>query len=775
MNLYILFGGLGLMLCGTIFVYWLVRKAQGKGLITRALNLTLYSVTLPPAEIEEGKTPKEQLEHLVAPMEQLLGSLIGLRSKGMKKFLYGDPYVVLELAVEKDSKEILNYVAVPRTFASIFEKQVHSFFPHAEVKQENDYSIFDENSFVLGSEVASTRSPILPLMTYKNLEIDPMATVVTAISSIAERSEGVAVQFVVSPYGFNKERSFARKILKEMREGHTFDKAVMRVEEKGRRELRETLSPEYKEKQAEKEYKRHKQQADENVAKAIQEKVAKHHFRVGIRVVVSAESPERSEQILADIETAFDQFDNPEGNALRSRRVSKRRISKFIFNYVFRMSFVPNFSLLSTEELASFYHFRLSQGGVPRLRVLRSKAAEPPANLPSEGVIIGETVYRGDNEPVRMGIDDRRRHMYVIGQTGTGKTGLLKNMIRQDILSGEGLAVMDPHGELAQWALTVIPAERQKDIVWFDPGDVSRPFGLNMLEFDPQRPEQKTLVVNELLAIFKKLFLAETMGPVFDQYFRNATLLLLDDYAHEIPTLTDINRVLVDKEYRKDKLSRETNLIVKDFWEKEAEQVKGEAALSNIAPYITSKINGFVADEFINPIVKQQRSTINFREAMDQKKIILVNLSKGKLGELNSSLIGLVIVGKLLIAALSREDISQEQRNDFFLYMDEFQNFTTDSISSILSEARKYRLNLVVAHQFIKQLDEKIVNAVVGNVGSTIVFRVGADDAEYLEKQFLPVFTKEDLMNIDNFNAYVKLLVGGQTSKPFNMRLVRPQ
>ncbi|MCR4261052.1 MAG: type IV secretion system DNA-binding domain-containing protein [Candidatus Colwellbacteria bacterium] len=775
MNSYMIFGGLGLILFGVILAYWRVRRTQGKGLITRALNLTLYSVTLPPAEIEEGKTPKEQLEHLVAPMEQLLGSLIGLRSKGIKRFLYGDPYVVLEMAVQKDSKEILNYVAVPRTFSSIFEKQVHSFFPHAEVRKENDYSIFDENSFVLGSEVASTRSSILSLMTYKNLEVDPMATVVTAMSNIAELGEGVAVQFVVSPYGFSKERSHARKVLKEMREGHNFDKAVMRVKDKGRRELKETLSPEYKEKQAEKEFKRHKQQADENIAKAIQEKVAKHHFRVGIRVVASAESIERAEQILTDLETAFDQFDNPEGNALRSRRISKGKISKFIFNYVFRMFAVPNYSILSTEELASFYHFRLSQGGVPRLRVLRSKAAEPPANLPSEGVIIGETLYRGDNEPVRMGLDDRRRHMYIIGQTGTGKTGLLKNMIRQDILSGEGLAVMDPHGELAQWALTVIPPERQKDIVWFDPGDVSRPFGLNMLEFDPERPEQKTLVVNELLAIFKKLFLAETMGPVFDQYFRNATLLLLDDYAHEIPTLTDINRVLVDKEYRKDKLSRETNLVIKDFWEKEAEQVKGEAALSNIAPYITSKINGFVADEFINPIVSQKQSTINFREAMDQKKIILVNLSKGKLGEINSSLIGLVIVGKLLIAALSREDMPQDQRNDFFLYMDEFQNFTTDSISSILSEARKYRLNLVIAHQFIKQLDEKIVNAVFGNVGSTIAFRVGADDAEYLEKQFLPVFTKEDLMNIDNFNAYVKLLVGGQTTKPFNMRLVRPQ
>jgi len=564
-----------------------------------------------------------------------------------------------------------------------------------------------------------------------------------------------------------------RTIIQVMREGHTFDKAMQKVKSKSRREIQEAISPAAKEKRQEKEYRDSKQQADEHIAEAIRNKIAKHHFRVGARIVASADSQERAEQVLANLETAFDQFDNPEGNALSSRRIPKRNMKKFTFNYIFRIPPKKRSALLSTEELASFFHFRLSQAGVPGLKSTKSKVAEPPANLPKDGVIIGETLYRGQKEEVRVSPDDRRRHTYVIGQTGTGKTTMLKSMIKQDILAGEGLAVMDPHGELAQWALTVIPPERQKDIVWFDPGDVSRPFGLNMLEFDINKPEQKTLVVNELLSIFKKLFLADTMGPVFDQYFRNAALLLLDDSANEIPTLPDINRVLTDKEYRADKLSRETNSVVKDFWEKEAEKVKGEASLSNITPYITSKINGFVADEFIKPIVSQQHSTINFREAMDQKKIILANLSKGKLGELNSNLIGLVIVGKLLIAALSREDVPQDERNDFFLYMDEFQNFTTDSISSILSEARKYKLNLTIAHQFIKQLDENIRDAVFGNVGSILAFRVGADDAEFLENQFAPVFTKEDLMNIDNFNAYAKLLINGQTAKPFNMRLIK--
>ncbi|MEX2054190.1 MAG: type IV secretory system conjugative DNA transfer family protein [Candidatus Colwellbacteria bacterium] len=772
MNLYI-FLAIG-FLTAILLAYISIRKAQGRGLITRALNLTLYSVVVPVAEVEEGKTSKEQLEQLVAPMEQLLGYFTGLRSSGFKALIYGQPYISLEMAVGRNTKEISSYIAVPRVYETAFEKQLHSFFPHAEVQKTDDYSIFTEGSFISGSEFRTTSASILPLMTYKSLDVDPMSALVTAMSGISVADEGAAVQLIVRPNSFSSQRSQARKVLKEMREGHSFDAAMRKVKNKSTREVQETLSPEAKQRREDKEMKSSRQQADGHIADAIKDKVGKHHFGVHLRIVASAPTQHRANQIITELEAAFSQFDNPEGNHLRSRKVSTRKTRKFVFNYVFRLPNKKEGSLLSSEELASFYHFRLSQTGVPALKVLRHKAAEPPANLPSEGTVIGETSYRGEKEFVRIGKDDRRRHMYVIGQTGTGKTTMLKNMIKQDILSGEGLAVMDPHGELAQWALTVVPPERQQDIVWFDPGDVSRPFGLNMLEFDIQRPEQKTLVVNELLAIFRKLFLADTMGPVFDQYFRNATLLLLDDAAHEMPTLPDINRVLTDKEYRADKLSRETNQTVKDFWEKEAEQVKGEAALSNIAPYITSKINGFVADEFIRPIVSQKQSTINFREAMDQKKIILVNLSKGKLGEVNTSLIGLVIVGKLLIAALSREDMSQDQRNDFFLYMDEFQNFTTDSISSILSEARKYRLNLTIAHQFIKQLEEKIADSVFGNVGSVIAFRVGADDAEYLEKQFLPVFTKEDLMNIDNFNAYVKLLINGQTSKPFNVKLVRP-
>ncbi|MBI4158149.1 MAG: DUF87 domain-containing protein [Candidatus Yanofskybacteria bacterium] len=403
---------------------------------------------------------------------------------------------------------------------------------------------------------------------------------------------------------------------------------------------------------------------------------------------------------------------------------------------------------------------------------MRSKPSEPPTNLPQEGIVLGKNVFRGVQTQVRMSDADRRRHLYIIGQTGTGKSVFMESMVRQDIENGKGVCVIDPHGEFAEFVLSVVPKERIDDVIYFDPGDISRPMGLNMLEINPDHPEQKTMVIDELFGIFDKLYdLKTTGGPMFEKYFKNAALLLLDDYRNEIPVLADISKVLVDDAYRKDKLSRETNPLVKEFWQLEAEKAGGEAALANMAPYISSKITSFVYNEFLRPIINQKKSALNFREAMDGRKILIVNLSKGKIGALNADLLGMIIVGKLLIAALSRVDIPDEERQDFYLYIDEFQNFTTDSISTILSEARKYRLDLIIAHQFIKQLKEGIRDAVFGNVGSIISFRIGPDDAEFMKNKFEPVFTPQDLVNIDNLNAYVSLLIGGQTTRPFNIKI----
>lgn len=344
-------------------------------------------------------------------------------------------------------------------------------------------------------------------------------------------------------------------------------------------------------------------------------------------------------------------------------------------------------------------------------------------------------------------------------------------MVRQDIEKGEGVALIDPHGDVAERVLELVPPERIDDVIYFNPADFERPIGLNMLEFDPKYPESKTFVVNELLEIFEKLYALKAHGfggPIFEQYMRNSLLLVMED-PESGNTLIEVPRVLSDTSFRKYKLSKCQNIVVKNFWELEAEKAGGEAALANMVPYITSKMNIFTANDLVRPIISQPKSAFNFREIMDSGKILIINLSKGRLGDINSYLLGMIIVGKILMSALSRADIPEENRKDFYLYIDEFHNVTTRTITTVLAEARKYRLTMIFGHQYVGQLDEETQKAIFGNVGSMLAFRVGPDDAKYLVTQFEPVFDENDLVNFDNYNAGLRLLIKGETSKPFNI------
>jgi len=373
---------------------------------------------------------------------------------------------------------------------------------------------------------------------------------------------------------------------------------------------------------------------------------------------------------------------------------------------------------------------------------------------------------------------DRRRHTYIIGKSGVGKSVLLANMAVQDIQNGEGVCVLDPHGDLISDILDRIPPERAEDVIVFSPGDLERPLALNLLDYDPRYPEQKSFVINEMIGIFDKLYdLKATGGPMFEQYMRNAMLLIMDD-PESGSTLMEIPKVLADEDFRRLKLSRCKNRTVVDFWRKEAEKAGGEAALANIVPYITSKLTSFISNDMMRPIIGQQKSAFNLREVMDSQKILLIDLPKGLVGEMNAYLLGMILVGKILMAALSRTDMSSETRKDFYLYIDEFQNFTTNSICQILSEARKYALNLIIAHQYIGQLSKgqntEIKDAVFGNVGTMISFKIGSEDAAFLVKEFAPVFNEYDLINIDKGTAYIKLLVDNSATRPFSLKTIWP-
>jgi type IV secretory pathway TraG/TraD family ATPase VirD4 len=440
--------------------------------------------------------------------------------------------------------------------------------------------------------------------------------------------------------------------------------------------------------------------------------------------------------------------------------------------------FAPNYKLLlNSEEMVSVIHLPLPTTETPNIDWLEATKAAPPMNMPTAGIILGKNIYRGKETFVRIKPEDRRRHMYEIGMTGTGKSVFMEALIKQDIDAGNGLCIIDPHGELADKALSHVPKSRAEDVIYFNPADTERPLALNMLEYDTE--EQKTFVINEMIAIFDKLYdLRSTGGPMFEQYMRNAMMLVMDD-KDSGATLLEVPRVLSDEGYRKFKLSKVKNRLVKDFWEKEAQKAGGEASLANMVPYITSKLTPFISNDIVRPIIAQQKSAFNFREAMDNKKIIIINLSKGRIGEMNSNLLGMIVIGKLLFASMSRVDVPEEERNDYYLYIDEFQNFMTDTIGIILSEARKYRLNLILAHQYIAQLvknnDTRIKDAIFGNVGTLIAYRIGVEDAEIIAKQMAPVVSAYDLVNMPKYTCYVKLLIDNGNPPAFNFNPIKPE
>ncbi len=749
-------------------VFFLVGKKRLVAMVTRSLNSRLISVSLPKNLDKEQKPDKE----IIAPMEQFYSALGSLHLK-KEKWWAPKQYIVFELAVPHIGEQISFYVSARSRIMADIQKQIYAYFPKAQISEIEDYNIFNPTGVSVGSFVKLEHSSSLPVRTYKEMETDPLREITNALSKLKEVGEGAALQLVLRPAN-KRNRSKGMAIEHLLRQGKTVEGAMKEVERgivSG--VLRELFYPTKKE---EPKTVQPPIKVSEDLIKQVENKISKPQFDVNIRLAASAKEYREANDILRQLQNAFSQFNNPALNQFDIIEPNPRSLKKLFFNFSYRMFDEKQKMILSSDELTGIYHFPNTKLETPRIRETKSKVSEPPAELPREGLLIGKNIYRGEDRPIYMAKDDRRRHLYIIGQTGTGKSKEIQSMIIQDIRNGEGVGLIDPHGDIAEDVLGFIPEERYKDVVLIDPSNLAMPVGLNMLEFDPKFPEQKTFVINELMNIFDKLYdLKATGGPIFEQYTRNALQLLME-YPERGYTILEIPRVLADKEFRKGLLATCTNILVKDFWEKEAEKAGGEASLQNLVPYITSKFNVFLGNDYIRPIIAQSKSTIHFREIMDEKKILIVNLTKGRLGDINASLLGMIVIGKILKAAFSRVDIKDENlRKDLYLYIDEFQNFATDSIATILSEARKYRLDLIIGHQFIEQLKKEIKDAVFGNVGNIMALRVGATDAEFLAKQFEPVFDQNDLVNIDNYHAYVKLLINGKTTKPFSIEFYPPE
>ena len=740
-----------------------------RNILVKGLDTVLFLVLMPQHEqVKEGAPPTEE-KVLVSHMEQVLANFLVLKKP---KLLQARPAIALEIASRTGGSDISFYIAVPSYLESVFEKYVQGVYPKAVVeKVTSDYTIFEPQGKTAGAWLKLKENFLFPINTYQRLEKDPVSAITNTLSKI-KPDEGAAIQIIIRPTKVNL-RSAGEKALQKIREGKKATSAVREaVKGEGAKIFGELLKTSPK-KEKEKELTTPKEQGIDQLSyDAIASKISKQAFETNIRLVSSAPTQERAQDILEHMLASFSQFSLSVLNGFLAVDVKAGSLKKFIYEFSFRIFNGKQKNVLNIEEITSLYHFPSHLTETPYIKAVKSHSAPPPSDLPTHGInTLGRSVFRGEEKQISFASrEDRRRHFYIIGQTGTGKSTLLREMIRQDIEQGQGVAVIDPHGELVEHTLANIPKNRVDDVVVFEPFDMSRPMGLNMLEYET--PEQKDFAVQEMIAIFYKLFPPEIIGPMFEHYMRNAMLALMADQQNP-GTLVEIPKMFTDPAFLQQRLAKVSDLVVRNFWVKEWAQTTGSTR-SDMLGYVVSKVGRFIENEMMRNIIGQSRSSFDLSKIMDEGKIFLANLSKGQTGEVNSSLLGLILVSKMQMAAMKRARVKEAERKDFYLYVDEFQNFTTDSIATILSEARKYKLNLVLAHQYIPQLTDQIKNAVLGNVGSIGAFRIGAEDAEFLEKQFEPEFSRYDLVNLDNFNLIMKMMLNNKTSAPFKMEIYPP-
>ncbi len=770
---------LGVLSMGLLFLLRAFLKSRDRE--NKAFNRTLLQILVPKERKSEGQGGQisqddrlEQVKEEIAITETFFASIGGLRAQsGFKNWLKGrTDHFSFEMVIHNHL--IYFYVDCPNKMKDMIQQQIHAQYPYAEIDEIPDYNIFSESSKIVGAYLTTKQIGVFPIKTYKSMDSDPLSGVLNSLAKIYENNSSAAIQFVVR----SSHRRWRRKgiqIVREVRQGKKFESVVnTNWFSKVSRAIGENILGK-KQKEDELGQKYQLSPKEEEMIKGIEDKLSKGGIEANIRVLSVSDNEHTARENLHNLVNSFSQYNLYRyGNSFEAS--IPRKQSTIIRDFIYRSFIDKNRSILNTEEMASLWHLPLRSTEAPNIKWLGARKAPPPSNLPAEGLLLGHSIYRGMDVPIRMKEADRRRHLYIIGKSGSGKSVFIKNLAIQDIKEGKGVCIVDPHGDLVEDVLGHIPKNRVDDVVIFNPSDTDRPVGLNMLE--AKNEDQKDFAVQEMISIFYKLFPPEMIGPMFEHNMRNVMLTLMAD-INDTGTVIDIPRMFTDDEYVKKYLRKLKDPVVRSFWEKEMAKTS-DFHKSEMLGYLISKVGRFVENEMMRNIMGQQKSGFNFREIMDNQKILLVNLAKGTTGEVNAKLLGLIIVAKLQMAAMGRSELPEDQRKDFYLYIDEFQNFVTDSISTILSEARKYRLDLVIAHQYMGQLtDDKgksdIRDAVLGNAGTLCTFRIGPEDADILAKEFAPTFSAFDLINVPQYTCYTKLLIDNTASRPFNMSIYPPQ
>lgn len=753
-------------------------------------NLIYMQVTLPrnDSQKDREKDTEKDFKERVAIMEQFYRALHEIRELNLgntiKVKLFRRDVVSMELVAQK--KMVSFYIVVPKYYQDILEKQVTSYYPDADIQFVKPYSLCGKGEHVRGFFVYQQRSFWNPIKTYKTVENDPLNDMTNVLSKLEEDEQAV-IQIALRPrshkwqkqamevgtalYKGKKKPGFFHHIPILSTLNTIFVSIFMGFEN-----AKDVESP-----MGRGDPLVRMLQSQEEEYKKIGEKAQQPGFDAVVRIFASSKSTDRVDTILNNIVVAFNVFKSS-GNWFQSRRIIPLHlVNTPLLYHAFKYRIFHLFekmSILVPEELATMYHFPMSRYNyTPVIRWLAYKVLPPPVNLGMEGIYLGNNVYRGAKREVHMKRKDRSRHHYIIGQTGTGKSAYLTWLAKQDIANGDGVCVIDPHGDLIEDLTQYVPKERVKDVIVFNPGDQERPMGLNILE--AHTAEQQDMASSQATEIFIKIFGDEIFGPRIQHYFRNACLTLMED-EEEGATLIDVPRIFTDDDFMKYKVTKVKNPVVRSFWDHEYAKT-GQREREEMIPYFSAKFGPFITNSIMRNTIGQTKSAFDFRKCMDEQKILLINLSKGKIGDLNTQLLGLIMVARIQMAAMSRVDMKEEDRKDFYLYVDEFQNFATDSFCSILSEARKYRLCLIMAHQYINQLvvsqsgkgqSTQIRDAVFGNVGTLQSFKVGAEDAEYLAKEYAPVLSEQDIIGIANYKAYIKLNIDSATSRPFSLETI---
>lgn len=782
-----------LMLLGAYVGIYLIKRAiRFMHHLNQEKARVFLKITLPredSAKDKEKETEKDFREK-ISIMAQLYRNLHETMElnlvNSLKVKIFKHNIFTFELVAHEKVMEF--FITTPHYYQQIVEKQISSYYPNADIEVMSSYELIKPGSKVKGFFAFTEKDFWFPIKTYKVVENDPLNDF-SSIFTKTQEGETAVVQLVVRPresstwqkkaeeFGeaFFKGKSAGGKKIPVIGGFLNVLKAIFLGVEK--LEIENTQGGDGFVRML---------QSKEEVAKRIGEKSTQTGFDCVIRLLASAQTEERAEEISNNMIVGLNLFKDSSSNWFQTKRlffIDSLNDKWFLYNFQKRLLdsrlffFGERMSMLSEEELASLFHFPSSKyNQSPLIKWLDYKVLPAPVDLPTEGILLGHNVYRGNKREVYFQKKDRSRHHYIIGKSGSGKSALLSYMARQDIWNGEGVCIIDPHGDLVEDVLEFVPKERAKDVIIFDPADTERPMGLNLLE--AKTSAEMDLMSSQATEIFIKLFGDEIFGPRIQHYFRNACLTLMED-QEEGATLIDVPRIFTDDAFLKYKVKKVKNPVVKSFWQNEYANT-GDRERQEMIPYFSAKFGPFITNSIMRNTIGQKESSFDFRKVMDEGKILFVKLSKGSIGDLNTQLLGLVIVARIQMAAMSRSDIREDERKDFFLYVDEFQNFATDSFASILSEARKYHLNLIMAHQYISQLvvskfgntSTQIRDAVFGNVGTMCSFKVGAEDGEYLAKEYAPLLTDQDVISVSNYKMYMKLNINNTTSRPFSVSTI---